>query len=320
MSYHCFVSNRRLAVAHASRSSGRDHAHGLYWNLCVMEQHPWIDTLIPTWQRLDEAGKKNSCDNWKMLIKHACTSLEETNSEVPSDFAIFNEGSRKLMENWTVFEKKWSADTFEKLKDKASSLLKSTIAKSICTETRNTVLECLTDSTDALLNILDDCSSGPTKETTCMSSMIAPIPTDSAGATSENPRTFEENFEALCDAPSISRNSTRLTGRTFSYISSCPNGKAIRKYGLMEDIKDCRVVLKLYDGETCRNNPDRYWIGKRKELDISLDNRSQIAKTIENLFLRVYKELEKRGAYLREEDEEERRPNFSVSRRRYKPY
>nr|UCS96328.1 MAG: nonstructural protein 2 [Parvoviridae sp.] len=192
----------------------------------------WILCFQPAWLSMIADGKANNPHNWKILIQHVHTILEEANLTNLSDYDIFKEGSRKLIENWTVFEKKWSVDTFEKLMEKAGALLSNTIQKCISTDLKNSVLECLADFLSAHGDILEDSCSGPTKETTSTSCMIAPLAMDNAGASSANQKTFEESFEALCDASGSSPKWTPSTGRMYSYISYCPNGKANRKFGM----------------------------------------------------------------------------------------
>ena len=143
---------------------------------------------------------------------------------------------------------------------------------------------------------MEDFSSGLMKGTTCMSSTIAPIPMEAVDAASSEEKTFAYQFAQACGGIDTSTNSTGLTSPMFSYISLCQNGKALNKFGLEEDYKDLRISIKLYDGKKCAENPDRYWVGKMKELDVTVHQNSQFAKTVETLFGRTLELLKKRGA------------------------
>ncbi|MDI4567809.1 MAG: hypothetical protein E7Y34_01870, partial [Mycoplasma sp.] len=56
------------------------------------------------------------------------------------------------------------------------------------------------------------------------------------------------------------------------------------------------MTVKVYDGETCSKNPEQFWIGKEKELDITIPRTHPIATKIEQVFLDTQKLLQKRGA------------------------
>lgn len=121
-------------------------------------------------------------------------------------------------------------------------------------------------------------------------------------------RSFEEVFENLYGGTSSSETSTGSTGRTYSYISHCRNGQADRKFGLEERYNDLRVTVKVYDGEISSRNPDRFWIGKERELDITIPRTSPIMAKVDQVFLDTTKMLQKKGASLKE------------SPRRFRPY
>lgn len=111
---------------------------------------------------------------------------------------------------------------------------------------------------------------------------------------------FADAFESLYGETSTSRSSTGSTGRMYSYTSLCRNGKADRKFGLDECYSDLRVTLKIYDGKTCSKNPDTFWVGKEKELDVTISKNHPMANKIETLFLDAQKMLAKKGANLKE--------------------
>ena len=119
-------------------------------------------------------------------------------------------------------------------------------------------------------------------------------------ADSRKRKTFDDQFENLCGDSDSYGNSTRSTGRMYSYTSLCRNGKADRKFGLEEEYKDFRLTVKLYDGETCKRSPDQYWQGKMKELDITVNENSLIMKKIESVFLEAQEALRKKGGSLKE--------------------
>ncbi|GBM02282.1 hypothetical protein AVEN_58017-1 [Araneus ventricosus] len=66
----------------------------------------------------------------------------------------------------------------------------------------------------------------------------------------------------------------------FSYISYCLNGKAEKKFGLTEEYGDYKVVLKIYYGNVCARNPEKYWIGQTQEMDITRKRHSPLWKDI----------------------------------------
>ncbi|KAF8789724.1 Large T antigen like protein [Argiope bruennichi] len=61
------------------------------------------------------------------------------------------------------------------------------------------------------------------------------------------------------------------------------------KYGLTEEF---RVVMKIYDGKYCAKDPEKFWRGKEKEFDVTLNRRHPVMKEINKVFLQVYDHLQ----------------------------
>ncbi|GFX86013.1 uncharacterized protein TNCV_2403091 [Trichonephila clavipes] len=141
-----------------------------------------------------------------------------------------------------------------------------------------------------------DFMAGSSKRRISTSSMTAPSAMECVDADGETTTSSENALRSLFGVPDTSNSSIGSTGCMFSYISFCPNGRADKKYGLIEEYEDFRVVLKIYDGQTCAKNPQKYWIGKEKELDITLSRRDPLMKKVNLLFLEAYELLTKRGA------------------------
>ncbi|AGZ03693.1 NS2 [Solenopsis invicta densovirus] len=274
--------------------------------------------------QLKEKNLQWSPKNLENLWFGVNTLMEDRNLTTHSDYDTLKGIYQKIITNWKFYDKEWSADTYEKLLDKLSVTLANTLATCISQEMKNSVQECFDDFLNSQSVILEKCSSGSMKETTSTSSMIVPTLMDSAGATSSEPKTFDEIFERQCEDTGISPKWMNSTGRTLSYTSLCKNGKAIHKFGLEEDYKDLRIVMKVYDGRICKENPDRYWLGKIKEMDVTCNSKSDTAKTVEGLFIREHRRLGKRGATMKTIEErgnyQRKDPNLSGYRRRYIPY
>ncbi|XP_070515451.1 uncharacterized protein [Cardiocondyla obscurior] len=198
---------------------------------------------------------------------------------------------------------------------------KNTLAQCYDSNLIATVKECWTTCVNSSSITLVNYSSIPTKETTSTLSMIAPLATDSADAESSNLPTSDQILHDLFGESGSSTNSTRSTGKTFSYISACQNGRALRKFGLEEDYKDVRIMIKLYDGNVCKENPQKFWLGKTKELDVTVNKNSQLNQTIEAVFQRVALSLKgKEKARLWDQDEMERKQGSKKFPRKFTPY
>nr|QTE03769.1 MAG: nonstructural protein 2 [Grus japonensis parvoviridae sp.] len=204
------------------------------------------------------------------------------------------------MKAWDSNYKKWSVDGPEQLIAKSSILLKGTYQTSLSSTMMASVVDCLNGLANADPVSLEDCLSMSMKEIISTSSTIVPIQETPADANSRKRQTFDDQFETLCDGYDSSTTSTKSTGRMLSYTSLCRNGKADRKFGLEEDYKDYRLTLKLYDGQICRSNPDQYWTGKLREMDVTISQDSPIMKKIESVFLEAHQNLKRKGANLRE--------------------
>lgn len=98
------------------------------------------------------------------------------------------------------------------------------------------------------------------------------------------------------------------TGSTFCYISSCKNGQVADKFGLEEQIGDCLVSFKLYNGTVSSKDPSQYWKGKTLEMLITCNKNSREMHHINGLIQSASQSLQEKGATLKKQ------------RRRYYPY
>ncbi|GFU19411.1 uncharacterized protein NPIL_31621 [Nephila pilipes] len=125
--------------------------------------------------------------------------------------------------------------------------------------------------------------------------LLADVP----GADGEITHSSDDALKNLFGVPSSSASLIGSTGSIYSYISFCTNGRADKKFGLVEEYGDFRVVLKIYDGSTCAKNPQKYWVGKERELDITLSKRSPLMTKVNSLFLATYESIQRRVADLK---------------------
>ncbi|GBN83490.1 hypothetical protein AVEN_239900-1 [Araneus ventricosus] len=109
----------------------------------------------------------------------------------------------------------------------------------------------------------------------------------------------EGELRDLFADPNSCQNLASSTGSMFSYISYCSNGKADKKFGLTELDGDYKVVLKIYDGNVCVRNPEKYWIDKTQEMYVTLNRHDPLWKDIKELFPKAAATLQRKGAALK---------------------
>lgn len=259
--------------------------------------------------------------NWLLPLKDANTILAELDTTIPSDFDTLRDNLQKIIKNWEIYYKDWSVTRLQHLVDKTSALLGDTLATSYSSEALNSIEKLYEYYEDKFSTIQESSLSGQTREIMSTSSMIAPTPVDNAGVAYSNTKSFADHFKSLLEESNMQQSSTKPTGRMFSYISECQNGRASLKFGLEEDYSDLRITIKLYDGNICKQDPEKYWKGKLRELDLTVRKDSEMAKTIENLFLRATMAMERKdGARLKKEPWQERGQSSNGSKRRFTPY
>lgn len=260
------------------------------------------------WERLAPLYPVNHPDFWTKCLEFARESLEDQNSTILDNFEPLETGVKKILKYWKSNWKRWSADTFGELYAKTSRLLGGTYQMSLSCLMVTTIEDYVDGCLSADPPTPEDFSSGVTKEIISTSSTAVHGVMDRVDAGGERKRVFSEVFENLCGGPDSSMSLTGSTGRMYSYISSCRNGKADRKFGLEEGYSDLRVTVKIYDGEESAASGDQFWLGKMKELDITIPQRHPIANKLETVFLDATKLLQKKGVSLKE------------SPKRFRPY
>lgn len=279
-------------------------------------------TILPNLWRALGSDKAQLPQNWETVLNGASTILAEVRTPIPSDYDTLDENIRKIINNWKFYSKDWSVTSYQQLHDKILPQLADTLATSYSSETATIMQHVFDSSKHKLWTSQGSFSSGQMKEIMSTSSMIAPIPADSADAELCSTKKFADRFRSLLEESSSCRRSTPRIGRMYSYISECQNGLALAKLGLEEDYKDLRITIKVYDGKKCREDPEKYWRGKLRELDITVSETSNVARTVEALFQRVACNLENTsGACVKETQSwQGRRRSSHESRDRYNPY
>ncbi|VDO17679.1 unnamed protein product [Brugia timori] len=106
---------------------------------------------------------------------------------------------------------------------------------------------------------------------------------------------FKELFAPI-PIPDIGGCNWNTPGKMLSYVGSCSGGRTTKRYGICDDIKDYKISLKVYDGPYCIRDPDFYWKGRIRELDLSLSKGDQIDLLLDSFFETVTQNLFSRGA------------------------
>lgn len=255
----------------------------------------WIQNL---WEKLEPAYPVTNPQFWITLwerTEHHFTHILDDNGPLE----ILRKVILTFLRCWNKNSAKWSVTSFDQLYDKTSRLLGGTYQTLLPMKD----LKNVEDSVDGLLEMdpitPEDFTSGLTKELTSTSSTIAPTQMDHVDAGGKKKRSFKDAFENLCGNQNSSDPSIQSIGTTFSYISKCVNGIADRKFGLEESYKDYRVCLKVYDGNECAKNKEKWYRGKERELDITINQMDPLMKKVDVLFSDTLRELQKRGASLK---------------------
>lgn len=79
-------------------------------------------------------------------------------------------------------------------------------------------------------------------------------------------------------------------------LFSCFGGRTNKRYGICDDIRDYKISLKIYDGPYCVRDPEYFWKGRIRELDLSVSKGDQFDVFIDSFFETVTKYLHNRGA------------------------
>lgn len=269
--------------------------------------------FFPTVLNMDQISMKDALDSlmtilnlfpvmnphlWEVLLEHltAHWKIKQPDSSDSEPLLLLLQTTCRLLKRSCSAS---SENPFDSLQTQLSAVLGDTSVTSLSWNLVKDVGNYFSGLVEAGVITPDHFSDGSKKRRTSTSFTTVHGVTDHADAAGGTTTTSEEALKSLFGDPSTSLSSTGSTGCMYSYISFCRNGRAERKYGLTEEYGDYRVVLKIYDGKTCRENPNKFWVGKEKELDMTLDRRDPLMRKINNLFLDAHEVLQSKGGDLK---------------------
>lgn len=235
---------------------------------------------------------------WETLVDHLQShwKIRQPSSSDSEPLLLLLQTTSKLLRRPSLNS---SESPFDALQVQLSAVLGDTSQTSLCWTLVKEVGNYFSGLVEAGVITPGHFSDGLKRRRTSTSSTTVPGAMAPADAVGETTLTSEAELRNLFGDPNTSLSSTGSTGSMLSYISFCRNGRAEKKFGLQEEYGDFRVVLKIYDGRTCRENPQKFWTGKEKELDMTLNRRDPLMTKINNLFLEAHEVLQQKGADLR---------------------
>lgn len=140
------------------------------------------------WEKLAPTYPVTIPEFWTKVLENVRLCMEDSKSEMLSDFEKFDSTIQKIIKIWKQNFKRWSVATFGELHSKTSRLLAATYQMSFSCVLLGTV----EDFVDGCLNAdpltLADFTSGSMKETTSTSSTTAPGAMDRVDAGGDKKR------------------------------------------------------------------------------------------------------------------------------------
>lgn len=184
---------------------------------------------------------------WWMAI------LQEVKENIPEEhgpqWPNLLKQMEKLTKTWRRQSKKWEISSLDMLLEKVSKIPGDILATSFSQEESQMLISLWKDCVNMADLDENECLALSTKETTSTSSMIVPIPEDTAGTSSENTWNLMDHLAQLGQKTNQSGSSPQRTGTMSSSISFLENsemGTTLAKYTLEEKVGKNRVTVSVY--------------------------------------------------------------------------
>ncbi|QRK03667.1 nonstructural protein 2 [Duck-associated ambidensovirus 1] len=239
---------------------------------------------------------------WYLTINNAILLAKEESSAMDMfHYENLKILIHKISRAWSNCSSRSEITSLESLLQKIGHLLVLTFQTSLSSQIIENVMCYISTSLNKENYSVEICSDSALITIMCTLSIPAPLVVPSVSAVGEK-RSHAATSDQDTDTGASSDSGDDETFSVQSYISSSVKGVA-KNRGLKEDVKDWRIILKVYNGKKWKKKSGTCWDHWKTRLDMTYEEASPMKSLVDQLVASANVEMDtKKWKKIKKED------------------